>query len=133
MKFEFVEQEERYAARIKVIGVGGAGGNAINNMINSKLKGVDFTAVNTDCQALERSICTQQLRLGPSVTMGLGAGADPEVGRASAEESIADIREIVDGYDMVFITAGMGGEPGPAPRRRLREKAGRAVRSRSAW
>ncbi len=112
MKFEFVEQEERYAARIKVIGVGGAGGNAINNMINSKLKGVDFTAVNTDCQALERSICTQQLRLGPSVTMGLGAGADPEVGRASAEESIADIREIVDGYDMVFITAGMGGGTG---------------------
>jgi cell division protein FtsZ len=112
MKFEFVEEKERYLARIKVIGVGGAGGNAINNMINSNLKGVDFVAGNTDCQALERSVCGQKIRLGPSVTMGLGAGADPDVGKAAAEESIAEIRELMDGYDMVFITAGMGGGTG---------------------
>lgn len=112
MKFEFVEQKERYNAKIKVLGVGGAGGNAISNMINAKLQGVDFIVANTDCQDLDRSLCTCRLQLGPSVTMGLGAGADPEVGRLSAEESINEIRELVSGGDMAFITAGMGGGTG---------------------
>ena len=112
MKFEFVNEKKGYSARIKVIGVGGAGGNAINNMIDSKLKGVDFLVANTDCQDLDRSACSHRIQLGPSVTMGLGAGADPEQGKLSAEESINEIREAVDGSDMVFITVGMGGGTG---------------------
>ena len=112
MKFEFVERRERYTAKLKVIGVGGAGGNAVNNMIKAKLKGVDFIVANTDCQDLERSACSSKIQMGPSITMGLGAGADPEIGKLSAEESINDIRETVEGYDMVFITAGMGGGTG---------------------
>ncbi len=114
MKFEFVEETEnqRYNAKIKVIGVGGGGGNAINNMINSKLQGVDFTVANTDRQDLDRSLCTDRVQLGPSITMGLGAGADPEIGRNSAEESMDEIKESVNGADMIFITAGMGGGTG---------------------
>ncbi len=112
MKFEFIDERERYNAKIKVIGTGGAGGNAINNMIAAGLKGVDFIAANTDCQDLDRSLCSYKIQLGPSVTMGLGAGADPDIGRVSAEESIEEIREAVEGSDMVFITAGMGGGTG---------------------
>jgi len=112
MKFEFVNEKKGYSARIKVIGVGGAGGNAINNMIDSKLRGVDFIVANTDCQDLDRSACSHKIQLGPSVTMGLGAGADPEQGKLSAEESINELREAVEGTDMVFITVGMGGGTG---------------------
>lgn len=114
MKFEFVDENEKgkYSAKIKVVGVGGAGGNAINNMIASKLKGVDFIVANTDCQALERSTCSSRIQLGPTITMGLGAGADPEIGSQSAEESISEIRESLGRPDMVFITAGMGGGTG---------------------
>lgn len=112
MKFEFIEENQTYHAKIKVIGIGGAGGNAINNMITSKLKGVDFIVTNTDSQALERSVCSEKLQLGASITKGLGAGADPELGRASAEESVNDVREKIEGADMVFITAGMGGGTG---------------------
>jgi cell division protein FtsZ len=112
MKFEFVDQSERYNAKIKVLGVGGAGGNAINNMIASKLQGVNFVVANTDCQDLERSACPFRLQLGPSITMGLGAGADPEIGQKSAEESVNEIREAVEGADMAFVTAGMGGGTG---------------------
>ncbi len=114
MKFEFVDENEKkkYSANIKVVGVGGAGGNAINNMIASKLKGVDFIVANTDCQAIERSTCSNRIQLGPTVTMGLGAGADPEIGSQSAEESISEIRESLGRPDMVFITAGMGGGTG---------------------
>ncbi|VBB47203.1 Cell division protein FtsZ [uncultured Desulfatiglans sp.] len=112
MKFEFVEEKERYQAKIKVIGIGGAGGNAINNMIAAKLKGVDLIAANTDCQDLDRSSCPYRIQLGPETTKGLGAGADPEIGAASAEESINEVREAVEGADMVFITAGMGGGTG---------------------
>jgi len=112
MKFEFVEERQRYQARIKVLGIGGAGGNAINNMIASNLQGVDFIVANTDSQDLERSSCSYRIQLGASVTRGLGAGADPEIGRLSAEESIDQIREAVEGADMVFITAGMGGGTG---------------------
>ena len=112
MKFEFVDRKESYDAKIKVIGIGGGGGNAINNMIASQLKGVDFIAANTDSQDLERSACSNRLQLGAGITRGLGAGADPEVGKLAAEESISDIREWVGGADMIFITAGMGGGTG---------------------
>ena len=112
MKFQFIEEKERYDAKIKVIGIGGAGGNAINNMIAAKLKGVEFVAANTDSQDLDRSVCSRKIQLGASVTKGLGSGADPEIGRLSAEESVNDIREAVGGVDMVFITAGMGGGTG---------------------
>jgi cell division protein FtsZ len=112
MKFEFVEEEARYNARIKVVGVGGAGGNAINNMIAAQLRGVQFIAANTDSQDLDRSACSCKIQLGPSMTRGLGAGADPEIGKASAEESLKEIKDSVEGADMVFITAGMGGGTG---------------------
>jgi len=114
MKFEFVEDggKEKYCARIKVIGVGGAGGNAVNNMIASNLKGVDFVVANTDRQDLDRSVCTYKVQLGPTITMGLGAGADPEIGSLSAEESSNEIMAAIDKPDMVFITAGMGGGTG---------------------
>ncbi|MGM0426409.1 MAG: cell division protein FtsZ [Thermodesulfobacteriota bacterium] len=114
MKFEFVEEVERnfYNARIKVVGIGGAGGNAVNNMINSNLRGVDFVVANTDCQDLDRSLCSRKIQLGPAVTMGLGAGADPEIGRTSAEESLTELQESLERSDMVFIAAGMGGGTG---------------------
>ena len=115
MKFEFVEEgAERggYNARIKVLGVGGAGNNAINNMISSNLRGVEFLVANTDCQDLERSCCSKKIQLGPAVTMGLGAGADPEIGKTSAEESISELRESIQNSDMVFLAAGMGGGTG---------------------
>ena len=115
MKIAFVEEKEkgkRYHAKIKVIGVGGAGGNAINNMIAAKLQGVEFVAANTDSQNLERSSSTKKIQLGASITRGLGAGADPEVGRLSAEECIDEIRETIEGSDMIFVTAGMGGGTG---------------------
>jgi len=112
MKFEFIDSNERYNARIKVVGVGGGGGNAINNMIAANLKGVEFIAANTDSQDLERSTCPNKMQLGANITRGLGSGADPEIGRTSAEESINDVREAISGADMVFITAGMGGGTG---------------------
>lgn len=112
MRFEFVDRKDKYDAKIKVIGIGGGGGNAINNMIAAKLKGVEFIAANTDSQDLERSVCPNKLQLGANITRGLGAGADPEIGRASAEESISEIREWVNGADMIFLTAGMGGGTG---------------------
>jgi cell division protein FtsZ len=114
MKFQFVQEKEkdRYAAKIKVIGVGGAGGNAVNNMIAAKLKGVDFITANTDMQSLERTACSTKIQLGAAMTKGLGAGADPEIGRLAAEESVNEIKEVVSGCDMVFVTAGMGGGTG---------------------
>lgn len=112
MKFEFVEEKQSYNAKIKVVGVGGAGGNAINNMIASKLKGVEFITANTDNQDLERSACPHKIQLGATVTRGLGAGADPEIGRLSAEESISEVRDAIAESDMVFLTAGMGGGTG---------------------
>ncbi|MFC1891309.1 cell division protein FtsZ [Thermodesulfobacteriota bacterium] len=112
MKFEFVDQRDKYDARIKVIGVGGGGGNAINNMISAKLTGVEFIAANTDSQDLDRSACSHKIQLGAAITKGLGSGADPEVGRLAAEESINELRDAASGVDMVFITAGMGGGTG---------------------
>lgn len=110
MSFEFIEP--KLTAKIKAIGVGGGGGNAINNMIASELKGVEFIAANTDSQALEMSMAGTKIQLGKGLTKGLGAGAKPEIGREAAEESIDDIRAMLEGSDMVFITAGMGGGTG---------------------
>ena len=98
--------------RISVIGVGGGGGNAVNNMIVKKLEGVDFIVANTDAQALENSKCSRKIQLGIQTTHGLGAGARPEIGRAAAEEAQAEIEKELEGSNMVFITAGMGGGTG---------------------
>jgi cell division protein FtsZ len=99
-------------ARIKVIGVGGGGGNAVNTMIAAKLSGVDFIVANTDAQAIDASRAKVKLQLGEKLTKGLGAGANPEVGRQAALEDQERIREFLTGADMVFITAGMGGGTG---------------------
>jgi cell division protein FtsZ len=112
--------------RIAVLGVGGAGGNAVNNMIASKLEGVEFIVANTDAQALAQSRAEQRIQLGVHVTEGLGAGAQPDVGRAGAEESLDEILEHLSGSHMVFITAGMGGGTGtgaaPVIARAVREQ-----------
>lgn len=133
MQFEFIDEVEKgsYNARIKVLGLGGAGSNAINNMISSNLRGVDFIVANTDSQDLEQSLCSHKIQLGPSITMGLGAGADPEIGRTSAEESITEIKDALDKSDMVFIAAGMGGGTGtggaPVAARESRENGALTV------
>ena len=98
--------------RILVIGVGGAGGNAVDNMIEANLQGVDFYVANTDAQALSRSKTNNRIQLGPDTTDGLGAGARPEVGAAAAEESSEEVAAVLDGAHMVFIAAGMGGGTG---------------------
>jgi cell division protein FtsZ len=98
--------------RITVLGVGGAGGNAVNNMIAAKLEGVDFVVANTDAQSLAQSKAQRRIQMGTKVTEGLGAGARPDVGRAGAEESLEEILEQISGSHMVFITAGMGGGTG---------------------
>ena len=98
--------------KIKVIGVGGAGNNVINRMIESGIEGVDFVVVNTDKQDLNKSICKTKIQIGEKLTGGMGAGSKPEVGKKSAEESRAQIAKILEGTDMVFITAGMGGGTG---------------------
>ena len=99
-------------ANIKVIGVGGGGGNAVNRMIKSGLAGVDFWAMNTDIQVLEMSSAPNKIRLGSKLTNGLGAGGDPSKGEKAAEETREEILQALDGADMVFITAGMGGGTG---------------------
>ncbi len=99
-------------AKIKVVGVGGGGTNAVNRMISAGIKGVEFYAFNTDRQALKSSLADNKIQIGEKVTKGLGAGANPEVGQESAEESIDEIKEALQGADMVFITAGMGGGTG---------------------
>ena len=99
-------------AKIKVAGIGGGGNNAVNRMINAGVKGVEFIAVNTDRQALKNSLAETKIQIGEKVTKGLGAGANPEIGEQSAEESLDEIREALQGADMVFITAGMGGGTG---------------------
>lgn len=99
-------------AKIKVIGIGGSGGSAINRMVRSKIKGVDFLAINTDVQALHHSQATTKLHIGKMTTRGLGAGMDPEIGLKAAEESQNEIRELLKDADMVFITCGLGGGTG---------------------
>jgi len=107
MNWEIIE-ENAGLAKIKVIGVGGAGGNAVIHMINHEIQGADFICANTDSQALDRATGSTILKLGDNVTRGLGAGADPRVGRAAAERDRAAIEELLSGADMIFITAGMG-------------------------
>ena len=109
--FEIVEQEN-LKARIKVIGIGGGGGNAVNTMIGSKFTGVDFIVANTDAQSLDASPAPVKIQLGATVTKGLGAGANPEIGRRAALEDEETIKEYFAGSDMIFITAGMGGGTG---------------------
>ena len=103
---------QRLSPKITVVGVGGAGGNAVNNMISSGLEGCEFLVTNTDAQALEGSLCENRIQLGVHVTAGLGAGAKPEMGCKAAEESINEVMEYLAGSNMVFITAGMGGGTG---------------------
>lgn len=109
---EFADDGQQYQAGIKVVGVGGSGGNAINTMIHFGLEGVEFATVNTDAQALNANLAPHKVSIGSSITRGLGAGADPEKGRKAALEDDNRLREIVQGADMVFVTAGMGGGTG---------------------
>lgn len=109
---EFMDIDIENAAKIKVIGVGGGGGNAVQNMIASALKGVTFIAANTDVQALGRSSAEIKIQLGDKLTKGLGAGANPQIGRDAALESISAIKDCIGEADMVFVTAGMGGGTG---------------------
>jgi len=99
-------------AKIKVIGVGGGGGNAVNRMIKSGLTGVEFWLMNTDLQVLQYSTCENKLQLGPKITNGLGAGGEPQIGEKAAEEAQQEITKAIEGSDMVFVTAGMGGGTG---------------------
>ncbi len=99
-------------AKIKVVGLGGSGGNAISRMIDSKIKGVEFVAINTDAQALHHSRASEKVHIGKNLTKGLGAGMNPEIGRQAAEENRDEIQEVLKGADMVFVTCGLGGGTG---------------------
>ncbi len=107
-----MEEMQNQAAKIKIVGVGGGGSNAVNSMIASSLEGVEFIAINTDAQALETSLAHQRLQIGNSLTKGLGAGANPEIGRQAAIDDRDLIEDALKGADMVFITGGMGGGTG---------------------
>lgn len=109
---EFADETPQYQARIKVIGVGGAGGNAINTMIHFGLEGVEFITVNTDVQALNSNAAAEKVAIGSGITRGLGAGANPDQGRKAALEDVTRLKELISGADMVFVTAGMGGGTG---------------------
>ena len=109
LQFEVNDEKN---AQIKVIGIGGGGSNAVNRMIESGLKGVTFMAINTDKQALAGSRAETKIQIGEKLTKGLGAGGNPEIGQKSAEENIDDLEKFIEGSDMVFITAGMGGGTG---------------------
>jgi cell division protein FtsZ len=111
MFFELDIGAQEYA-RMRVVGVGGAGGNAINRMIDASLSGVEFVSVNTDAQALDNSRSVQKIQIGAKLTKGLGAGSNPEIGRRAIEEDRELVAEALAGTDMVFITAGMGGGTG---------------------
>jgi cell division protein FtsZ len=107
-----LSDEQPFGTKIKVIGVGGAGGNAVNTMIENGLQGIEFVVINTDTKDLKKSKAEVRLQIGKEATRGLGAGSNPEVGKKSAEESIDEIRAILEGTDMIFIAAGMGGGTG---------------------
>ncbi len=111
MALEFVDTQDK-GARIKVIGIGGAGGNALNKMIASDIEGVDYIAVNTDMQALSTCMARERIQIGRNVTFGLGAGGDPEIGRKAAEEDEDAITEILEDAEIIFLTAGLGGGTG---------------------
>jgi len=107
-----LDTKQEYGAKIRIIGIGGGGSNAVNSMINKGLEGVEFCVLNTDVQALEKSTAPIKLQIGKNLTRGLGAGADPEVGRQAVEEDREEIGRMIAGSDMVFVTAGMGGGTG---------------------
>ena len=107
-----IKPEVESFARIKVLGVGGSGGNTVNHMINSKVKGVDFIAINTDAQDLHHSLAKKKIHIGKNLTRGLGTGMNPELGRKAAEETMEDVQSLIRGADMVFIACGMGGGTG---------------------
>jgi cell division protein FtsZ len=109
---EFVDEQNSNKAQIRIVGVGGAGGNAVNTMITAGLSGVDFIVANTDAQALRVNLAPTKVQLGGELTKGLGAGANPEIGRRATIETESDIRELLTGADMVFVTGGMGGGTG---------------------
>ncbi|MGE0108203.1 MAG: cell division protein FtsZ [Bdellovibrionales bacterium] len=112
INLSMADPENMLRPRITVIGVGGGGTNAINNMISSNLEGCDFVAANTDAQALSLSLAERKIQLGANLSRGLGAGSKPDVGRSAAEETMADIMSVLEGSDMLFVTAGMGGGTG---------------------
>ena len=112
MAFAQDNNVNEYGVNIKVIGVGGGGNNAVNRMISSCIKGVEFIAINTDKQALKKCIAPTQLVIGEKITNGFGAGSNPEIGERAAEEAVNEIKKLLTGADMVFITAGMGGGTG---------------------
>ncbi|MBI5654773.1 cell division protein FtsZ [Candidatus Uhrbacteria bacterium] len=118
-----IKPEIETFAKIKVVGVGGSGGSAINRMIASKIRGVEFIAMNTDVQALHHSQAQSKLHIGKTVTRGLGAGMDPEIGARAAEESQNEIKELLKGADMVFITCGLGGGTGSGAAPKVAEMA----------
>jgi cell division protein FtsZ len=107
-----LDEQLETSAKMKVVGVGGAGGNALNTMVDAGLKGVDFIAINTDAQALEQNKAHTKVQIGRKLTQGLGAGANPEIGRRAIEEDKESVAEVLKGADMVFVTAGMGGGTG---------------------
>lgn len=107
-----IHQDIESSARIRVVGVGGSGKNAVNHMVSSKVKGVDFIAINTDAQDLQQSLAKSKIHVGKNLTRGLGAGMNPEVGKRAAEETQAEIQDSLRGSDMVFIAGGMGGGTG---------------------
>src|SRR5882672_6389630 len=107
-----VEPEIETFARIRVVGVGGSGKNAVNHMINSKVRGVEFIAVNSDAQDLHRSLAKKKIHIGKNLTRGLGTGMNPDLGRRAAEETRQEIQEAIKGADMVFVTCGEGGGTG---------------------
>jgi cell division protein FtsZ len=107
-----VQPEVEAFARIRVVGVGGSGGNAVNHMVDSKVRGVDFIVVNTDAQDLHRSLAKKKVHIGKNLTRGLGAGMNPEIGKRAAEETKEEIQQTLKGSDMVFVTCGMGGGTG---------------------
>ncbi|HJF29176.1 cell division protein FtsZ [Ligilactobacillus saerimneri] len=109
---DFQIDDQQLGTKIKVIGVGGGGGNAINRMIQDNVKGVEFIAANTDIQALKKSAAETKIQLGPKLTRGLGAGANPDIGAKAAQESEEAISQALEGADMIFVTAGMGGGTG---------------------
>jgi cell division protein FtsZ len=133
MQNDLLEGREPQEAKIRVVGVGGGGGNALDTMMKSGMKGVDFIAANTDIQALRKNLAPIKLHVGHAkATKGLGAGANPELGHEAAQESRDAIAQALEGSDMVFITAGMGGGTGTAAPARAARPSSRRSRSRSA-
>src|SRR6202008_4073568 len=111
-KLKISMEDDQLSAKIKVIGVGGGGGNAVNRMIQAGIKGVEFMVANTDVQAMRSALATTKLQIGAKLTKGLGAGANPEIGKQAALEDTDRILEALSGADMIFITTGMGGGTG---------------------